>query len=353
MGRFSTITRQSKHIKPIYSSDTPITKPDNVLIHIGEKEPFGLHIENLSSYKTLSKTDSSVCILLTYKDSDNDVLTLKWNKDRNIINSRDHLIEPIVNEIIAVPKYRVRELFKHHDTFVLMSIRTYIKGYTLESVYNNLTDDALNIIFYHIRMIVWELSTKKSSYFGHINDGELKTTTALAYMRTHAMFDVASGIMKANDYVQQDCRNYETRPTLCHMNLLPEHIILDGTNVVGIVGWSNADFVPEIYDRISYYLRSDPKDKHNWFYRMSNIVTSDSYRDISAEFVFNIGLYAYLRIIHGRDSSKVRVVMELWRSIRENRSNLSCLLYMPQSGGDNMSQELLMKDIIFQLQSFK
>lgn len=44
----------------------------------------------------------------------------------------------------------------------------------------------------------------------------------------------------------------QDKPTLCHNNLSPYHVIVSGERVVGLVGWGQADFVPTVMEKCWY-----------------------------------------------------------------------------------------------------
>lgn len=321
------------------SHDIRSGRSDNdVAIHIGEPEPFRLNIENLLSTVVLSRTSCSVCIRVSYNNSkDDEVVVAKWNKTSPPVNSKDHIAVLIACDIIEVPRYRIKEVFRHYGKFISVGIRTYIRGQTLKSVYSSLTEDEVDAVFMQVQATVWLLAKKTSRHFGHINDGVFRTSSPTAYLRVRTFFDKASKILNETDWVEQGSDSYTSVATLCHGDLSPEHIIVDGTTVVGIVGWTKADFMPEAYERLMYYFRSNPKDSQCWFRKMADVTTCPETERPSVEFVFNVTSYAYKRTWNVADENRKAVIDKLWRALITNYTQLNCLSMATEMDCDNMS----------------
>lgn len=313
-------------------------KNKDILLHIDEPEPFRIGIDNFLATKVLAKTTNSICLLIKYTDKRNDeVMIIKWGQGINDVNCRDHISTLIACDIVNVPRYRLKEVFKHYDTYVSIKIRTYIKGQTLQSVYDSLTDEDIDAIFVQVQAIMWLLSRKTSKYFGHINNGSFKSLSPISYIRTNAFFDRLNGTLNDTDWIEQGSDNYTSKATLCHGNLSPDHIIVEGNMVVGIVGWSHADFTSEIYERVSYYFRSNPKDARCWFRKISDVTTCPDTGRPSVEFVVNVTSYIYKHTWNNSDTEKRNIINQLWRSLTTNYTQLNCLSLATEVDGDNMS----------------
>lgn len=315
----------------------------NVRIDVGEQEHFCINVDNLMESKIISRSESSVCILVIYYDYTKDLLLIKWDRNRSNINNNDHIVLPMIynNGIVDVPQYRYKDLFMHYNTCVSVSIRTYIEGRTLRSAYDSLSDSQLDIIRMQISLIVYKLQLITSTYFGRIYDGKPRTTLVNTFIQKRIIHDTNAKILQRGDCIVTEHENYNMLPVLCHMNLSPEHIILDGDNVVGIVGWNSADFVPELYDRLLYYFRSDREDPRDWFTMMSEVETSVTYDKIPSLLVYNMALYVYKRTFNTCSIERCNNVEKLWLNIMVNYETLSCLKYMIGCKGDTKSHELL------------
>lgn len=107
-----------------------------------------------------------------------------------------------------------------------------------------------------VSSIITELSSITSDNYGSILDGNLKTTSIPAYISAHNMVEKLRDSQYLGSPVEstEDDWNHDCTPRLCHGAIWPEHVIVKGTSVEGIVGWSSADFVPESIDRYTYML---------------------------------------------------------------------------------------------------
>ncbi|KAL9122213.1 MAG: hypothetical protein Q9187_001230 [Circinaria calcarea] len=140
---------------------------------------------------------------------------------------------------------------------------------------NALDQEDIDAILLQVAAIVWCIAEKQSQYFGHVQDGPLRCSTASGYISARVFVDKLAGILHKDDCIQPaQGAVYTGSAVLCHRNLSPDHIIMNGATVVGIVGWSNADFIPEVYDRLTYFFRSDPNSAICWYRKLSEITTT-------------------------------------------------------------------------------
>ncbi len=314
---------------------------DNIIIHIGETKPFSMHIENLAHFQILSKTDNSICFKLTYKDDENEIFVAKWGSTKLDVTSRDHITVLIARDVVTVPRYRLKEVFRHYNKFISIGIRTYIPGQTLQSVYSSLQDEDIDAIYMQVQSMMWLLARKTSTKFGHINEGTFSSITPMAYIRTKVFFDKATGILNKDDWQEQGCDSYTSKATLCHANLSPDHIIMNGTLVTGIIGWSKADFMPEAYERLLYYFRSNPRDPQCWFRKIANVTTCPETGRPSVEFVINTILYVYRILWNTSNANRRQVIDILLKSLTADYTQLDCIALATQIESDNMSLQSL------------
>ncbi|KIW35721.1 uncharacterized protein PV06_11938, partial [Exophiala oligosperma] len=279
-----------------------------------------------------------VCTMITYSDStDADVLTIKWGNNIRDVNGRDHIATRIAADAITVPVYKNKGVVRHGKKYVSISIRSFIKGQTLESIMSSLDQEDIDAIMMQITALTWELAKKTSQFFGHIQDGSLRTTCSAGYIRTRVLLDKLAGALDASDCTEVGTDPYVGSAVFCHGNLSPEHIIVNGATVVGVVGWSEADFVPEIYDRLKYFFKSNPKDPQCWYRKVSDIVTTPDNTRPSVEFVMNTTQYVYKSSWSRATPTRKAVVTQLWKQLTTNYTILNCLATAEEAACDNMS----------------
>ena len=82
--------------------------------------------------------------------------------------------------------------------------------------------------------------------------------------------------MITRDLGRGDCsvsamKTFPLLPTLCHGNLSMAHVIVLNSAVVGVVGWTKCDFIPEVVDRMSSHLsRPCAEGESAWYRHLSN-----------------------------------------------------------------------------------
>lgn len=312
--------------------------PDNVHINIGEERPFSMRIENLYSMRRLSRTHNSTCILLMYtNDQNREVLSVRWSTVQRDASSRDHISSRLAAEMTDVPRYRFKDVFRYYNKYVCVGIRSFIDGVTLGSELQYMSQDEIDAIFMQVQAISMEMSRKTSMYFGHINDGGFRSTTPIGFIRTHSMFDKLKGINTVAEWQETGTDSYTSLAVFCHGALTPDHIIIKDTEVKGIVGWSNADFVPEAYDRLTYYFLSNPSSSLRWSRDLSEMLTSEHTRQPSVEFVLNLSKYVYVHALNTSPSDKRYTIKRLWNTLTMNYTIVNCLSAAAQIESDNMS----------------
>lgn len=310
-------------------------------VDIGENEPLHVEIDSANSYDIIHDSDSSVCVHISYENAEDEILLVKWGDNLRDVNSRDHIAAKAANGIVEVPVYKSKDLITYCGKHVSISRRSYIKGQTLKSVYSSLDDEDIDAIFMQVQAIIWQLATKTSDYFGHIQDGELKTSSPAAYLRTRVLLDRLKNRINEFDWEEQGKDNYVCKAVMCHGDLSPEHIILNGSTVVGLIGWSKGDFVSEILDRLQYYFRSEPNNPRCWYRKLSEIGSGVDSKRPSVEFVFNATTYLYKSMWSNSSPDRRRALTRLWKSITMNYTQVPCISTAVEIESDNMSLSTL------------
>lgn len=317
-------------------------KPRIFNVEIGEQEPLEISIENVEKFIVLKEDRNSICVRVIYSnDTDDDVLIVRWSDVPRDANSRDHLASLMAKSIVKVPTYKCKDVFRHFNKYVSVGVRTYIHGDTLDSILHTLSADELDAILLQVHALVWELGKTSSDKFGHIQHGRLATSTPASYLRTCVMIDKMKHVLDAHEWQEQGTDNYCCKAIMCHGNVSPEHIIVDGINVVGIVGWSNGDFVPEVFDRLNYYFRSNPNDPNCWYRKMSEVAIQMESGSPSVEFVINATTYAYKSAWCRASIERKNALNKLWNTIRVNYTVIGCIANARQIESDNMSLDSL------------
>lgn len=330
--------RQHDRVSDNVPQAQQVTESGVFSIDIGTPKPFKVRMHDVSKFIFLSDGSSKVCIRAQYEDTrDDEVVCLKWSQAKSEVNPPDVMASQIASSAVATPRYRYRSLFNHQGIYVCLSIRNYIPGKTLEHAMASMTYNQVSSIEMQVSAVVWSLARKVSPYFGHLKSSRLRTSTAGAYVRSLAFADTITGSMDATCWQEVGNDSYVGTSVFCHGSLTPDHIIVEGTSLVGIVGWSSADFMPEAYDRLRHYFMSEHGDPCCWNRRMCNITTSASTKPPSVEFAMNATSYAYRSAWCKATSVKRDELNRLWVDVRTNYKIIPSISSAVEVECDNMS----------------
>lgn len=334
----SSSNKRKERRRRVKSYSTASEIPGTIYIEVGEPEPFGISIDHTTRFDTLSETENSLVAKISYNDRpENEILKVHWSDVHRDSCDRDHVPSLMIGDYMSVPKYKTKETYRHYRTYITVSVRSYIKGHTLASVISRLSDDDYDIIFEQIQGFIWKLGEKQSAYFGHIQFNTLRSETPGAYITTMVMLDKMKSKLDAEDWKEIGRDMYRCPAIMCHGNLSPEHIILRGNTVVGIVGWGNGDFIPEVYDRLHYYFMSDPRNPRCWYRRLSEVTMNINSGRPSVEFIFNATAYVYRRRWRDVPEKNREIVTKLYNALKTNYTTINCLALATEIEGDNMS----------------
>lgn len=258
------------------------------------RSPFNCLIYYLDA-RRMSKTHNSACLLLSYSDTDKkEVMALKWGNTTQEVNGHDYISTRFAGSIIDVPSYRIKEIFRVGEKFVSVGIRSYMEGTALSKCYRQLTRDQINALTIETQVIVWGFSNFTSQHFSYICDGALRTETPAA-PKVSDILPVAKYNGELNNPAFQEVgRNgYKSQAVLYYRGLTADHIIVKDGQLSEIIGWSKADFVSEIADRLQYYFKSVASYPYSWERSIANIALLSNTEKPSVEFVINSVEFEY------------------------------------------------------------
>lgn len=232
-------------------------EPDQYIdIDIGTPSRLRVILEDSTAFRCIHTSSYSKLFQIERTDKSTEVLIIRWMDPSCSNSDKDDVAISMVPDESIVPSYTGKKRYMHQGAYVSIGFRRYIDGVPLSKIMKKITPEELDHYKLQVSSIITELSSVTSNSYGSVLDGNLKTTSVSAYISAHNMVEklrdahyVGSPVESTDDDWNHDCR-----PRLCHGAMWPEHIIVKGTSVEGIVGWSNADFVPESIDRYTYML---------------------------------------------------------------------------------------------------
>ncbi|KAG9240535.1 hypothetical protein BJ878DRAFT_578973 [Calycina marina] len=258
-------------------------------------------------------------VKITYEDGDNDIMLIRSSMNRHTIDTRGHVCASKVALRVPVPEVREKKLYKLYNTHIMTIVRSYIHGEPADRMWHLISTEDKQLVLDDLARNVLMISIVRSEYFGHAQLEKLRTANAYTYVYALAMIARVKGqldVHQASSLSSEGGPDIAV-PVLCHGSLSPEHIILDGPKVVGIVGWSSADFKPPALDRSLYHFKSNPNDPMCWYRFISEIPCAGL--STSSDLMMRCINFAYWLSRYNRSEEDTRRVDALMKSILENR----------------------------------
>jgi len=178
-----------------------------------------------------------------------------------------------------------------------VSVRTYIFGISLSSVIKQMNAKKLNHVKLQVSAIVVSLASETSPTFESIRQAKFKTNSAEAFLTRCVVTEKLSGNLGTACLLPTVLNDANEVPAvLCHRQLTPEHIIIDGVSVVGVVGWSLANYVPETVNRTMYEYSSPKRKFLDWYRYLTSLPYAHSSSEPSNVFLHNVR--EYCKMVH-------------------------------------------------------
>lgn len=323
-----------------YETPEPVAgiDPSMFSIDVGTAKPFKAIIRNASRFIFLADGPNKLCTKIEYNNSEEvNVMCIKWSYQIHDVNITDAIASQIGSCAIETPRNVHMSLHVHQEMNIRIYIRSYIPGRPLATMIHTMTESEISSVELQVSSIVWDLSKKVSPHFGHLKYKSTRTASAGSYLTMIAFMDSMNGLSDGTLWNEISTDQYVGSAVFCHGALTADHIIMDGSMVVGIVGWTSADFVPEAYDRLNYYFMSSDDDMGQWNMKMSNVTISLSTPPPSVEFVLNVTTYTYKSAWRNAKNARRGDINKLWANVRNNYKIVPSLADATEIECDNMS----------------
>ena len=263
----------------------------SVVVDVGTPTCIELELGECSTATKLHSSISSMLIKVTRQDTDT-VVVVRWGVLRDKECDMDHISSLIGSTAVNAPLYTDKRYLEHEGKYVSIGQRSYIPGSPLSQCWDDMSSNEIESVYTQVARVLTTLRLKVSDHFGHINDGAFKTSTTHSYISHHVvrealLYGVGAGITG----LLSENAKYNGNPRFCHRSLMPEHIIVNSNTVSGIVGWSGADFVPEVLDRVRYAYTARLTLWSDWAYKLSSIPVCDLPGEVPYPIFFNVAAY--------------------------------------------------------------
>lgn len=292
-----SLTRKRQSLRSQHSERQSHIQHKYVNVDVGTPTGIRIDLGDAESYSILHESKFSALFKVNPKEGDPEVLVVRWMDQSSKGSDKDDIAISNVRNKDIVPTYYGKKRLMHQGVYVSLGLRRYIEGVPLSAVIKHVSEEQLDHYKLQVSSIVRDLSLVTSTHFGSILDGSLSTTTVKGYISAHNMIEKLRNRKYASPRLLSKDGDWDKKcvPRLCHGSLWPEHIIVNGTEVKGIVGWSSADFLPEALDRYMYRMWYVPsQEEREW--RDFLFYIPGTYEAVSAK-AAQMDMIAYARAV--------------------------------------------------------
>lgn len=239
-------------------------EPLYIEVNVGTPKYVKVTLDGVLKYDCIHQGERSVLFHTVDKRGEHETLVVRWSHNNSGCDDKDDVAISTVTNQSVVPGYKAKHRFVHQGIHVSVGVRRYIHGSTLASVMKDASKEQMDHYKLQVQAMSDEFATVTSEYYGSILNAGLKASTVAGYLSARNLIEG----MKSDGYTNCDVPtgphnwNDNCKPRMCHGALWPDHVIVNGTSVEGIVGWSSADFMPESVDRYLYRLWSTRSHRH-------------------------------------------------------------------------------------------
>lgn len=224
-----------------------------VYIDLGTPTPFSIKLDRGMECHEMHRSGGSFLGRLTINSVTAEVLVVRWGGVSDSVSDKEEVACAIASDCVAVPQYKGKKVYVFEGRHVSVALRSYIEGSTLRSLLVDMHEDVVDHVSSQVAGVMRLLAGKSSSSFGRVTRGEFKTSTAPEYLvQTIIRSSLANDNDKRGTLVAQEPRDEQIPAVFCHGNITPDHVIVRGATVVGIVGWSKADYIPEALEKANH-----------------------------------------------------------------------------------------------------
>lgn len=169
---------------------------------------------------------------------------------------RDRIVSTFDLGEYGPPAYEYSSMESREGQLILVEVRSYMPGATLEEVSPFMSDQEANDISMQIKEMISAHGSVVSPVYGAIGDPETADERLVNHMREVRSFHICTGGKRCCIRKLRTPRG-EGQPRLCHNNLTPDHIIVHSGRIVSVIGWSHCDFSAMQLQAASYAYRMD------------------------------------------------------------------------------------------------
>ena len=255
-------------------AEAHMAQSDNgVYIDIGERNLFYVALEDTVQYLEIYRSTCRVVLCAISTSNAKTTVRVSWSQYKRAAQSRGYRGMEACEGMACVPVLFSRDLHKIGCTYVEVSTREYMEGTPLSEVWCEMGEAERSEVARQVERFMQDTSQRSHNKFMSLQGRNLSTPDPVEYINYKMLLSMITRDLHSGDCSVTDMRTFSCLPTLCHGNLSMEHVIVRGTVVTGIVGWSSCDFVPEVMDRMRYHFaRPRAEGELSWYSRLAKVL---------------------------------------------------------------------------------
>ena len=249
-----------------------IVRSRGFYVDVGERDLFYVELDDVETYERIHESRSSMLVRALLRDGERAVVRVSWSKYKRVAQGRGYSGMLKCRSLAYVPDMYSRELHTIGSTYIEVTTRQYIDGCTLSEAWESMLQAQKDSIAIQVENVVCDMSAITSTHFAELQGRNLSTRSPVQFINYRILLSMITGELEEGDMRVLDMQDFDHTPVLCHNELSMDHIIVDGGKVVGIVGWSKCDFVPEIVSRMQYQFRKPLLEgEQHWYNFLSKM----------------------------------------------------------------------------------
>lgn len=250
-----------------------VSRRGGVYVDVGERDLFYFELEDVVSYEPIHYSTGRALFRAESAEGHLTTVRVAWSVYKRTAQNRGYRGMQICEGMNCVPTLYTRDLHVIGSTFVEVTTRDYIEGQTLKEVWCDMDEtERLNVAF-QVEAFMELMSERVHGNFMALQGRNLSSPGPVDYLNYKIILSLITRDLRSNDCSTMDMENFPLASVLCHGNLSMDHIIVRGSALVGVVGWSKCDFIPEVMDRMGYqFSRPHAEGEARWYSHMASIL---------------------------------------------------------------------------------
>lgn len=244
---------------------------NSIHIQVGEPDLLRLDLAGMACIEVLKSTDNSIVVVLTPEVGSREIMKVRWSSVVPFPEDRSAAICSALNESIPVPTHLDKRVMWLGRTAVCVTFRSYIEGSTARDIWQFASQEYRESILQQLQGLMGKIHTHSVEKYGFVAGTPFCVEKSDDYVSRLLCRSRIQNHLDAT--VEIDVRGTSNcRPTLCHYNLNPDHIIISDGKINGVIGWSGADYAPVVMEYLWYSFKTSVNEDREWFTRLSTSI---------------------------------------------------------------------------------